>query len=301
MSGIVRRAIMWLNTKLKKASSMPNPYNQSSPSLNLPRMLKKEDPAFLIEYNGAKIFSSFNVLPNAELIVDEEKVLLNTGIRYPIFNGVFMSNFTGSEYALDAKVDDILTYFKAQDIPMIWWCGPMSEECHLKSRLQQLRLPSESLAGLSARIDDKVIKLQHINHFEVRRIKTKEGIEDYTNVFLKAYDIPEAFKSNFITLFEMNVLKGEAQWEHFVGYYDNNPVSVATIFYDYDTIGLYNVGTLPDFQRQHFATEVTMAAVKRGQEMGCRWVVGSSFEKSLKMYQHLGAEIVCDMTLFFLP
>src|SRR5229473_3586945 len=83
-----------------------------------------------IDANFAEEMAAFGrYLPGAELHEDPEVQWFITGLPSSLFNGVLLTNILSDD--IDAKIEEILAYYKARRVPMSWGVGQSTRPANL--------------------------------------------------------------------------------------------------------------------------------------------------------------------------
>jgi ribosomal protein S18 acetylase RimI-like enzyme len=98
------------------------------------------------------------------------------------------------------------------------------------------------------------------------------------------------------------VFDNDAVWRNFVSYvayFDGEPVSTASVVNGGGAIGVYNVATLPGFQRSGFGEAVMRHALAEAlREYGRRPIVLQSTPAGLRLYERMGFRTITKVAVY---
>jgi ribosomal protein S18 acetylase RimI-like enzyme len=97
-------------------------------------------------------------------------------------------------------------------------------------------------------------------------------------------------------------LGGAEVWRDFasyVGYHKGEPVSTAATVIGAGAIGVYNVGTLPGYQRRGFGEAIMRHALEEARrEHGISRTILQSSPQGLRLYQRMGYRTVTKVAVY---
>lgn len=99
------------------------------------------------------------------------------------------------------------------------------------------------------------------------------------------------------------VYGAEQLWESpmhgWIGYYEGQPVSIATVVLGGGAAGVYSVGTLPAFQRRGFAETVMRIALEEARKAtGIETTVLQTTSQGMNLYLRMGYRVVTQFAVY---
>ena len=98
------------------------------------------------------------------------------------------------------------------------------------------------------------------------------------------------------------VFDGKSVWERFagyVGYAGGEPVSTTAVIHSGDVLGVYNVATLPAYQRRGYGEALMRHALADAQKRhGTRRVILQSTPVGLRLYERMGFRTVTRVSVY---
>jgi ribosomal protein S18 acetylase RimI-like enzyme len=123
--------------------------------------------------------------------------------------------------------------------------------------------------------------------FTIVQVNDRPGLEDWRDVFVAAYDIPEFAGQAWV---DATLAAGAeaAPWHLYVGYLDGRPVACNILFAGAGVASVYGVGTLPEARRKGIGAAITLRPYLDAREQGYRYGVLFSSGQGHRVYLRLG-------------
>ena len=217
--------------------------------------------------------------------------IASAAVTFQMFNAAFLSAPVPNEDYLSQRILMCSVQFNARGQEWSFWVCEDWVAGRARRRLRQvfekhgLRRTAE-LPGMAAeRVSPPARPLPEI---EVRRVRDSRTVEDFRAIGSVCFHVPIAWFNE--------VFDHETVWERFaayVAYVDGTPVSTAATIGCGNTIGVYNVATLPEFRRLGYGEAVMRHALAEAErERPARPVVLQSTEAGLRIYERMGFRTV---------
>jgi ribosomal protein S18 acetylase RimI-like enzyme len=234
-------------------------------------------------------------LPQAELHKTPELVWFFTGQSGP--NGVLWSRFARADknYIM-AKIDEILTYFKARQVSVGWTIGPSTRPINLATFLEAFRFRyHDQTQGMAADLlalnEDIPLNQQLI----IREAEDPETLKILRSIEMKGFGASAELAQNYYDSY-INLGFGKGKpWHHYIGWLNNEPVSIASLFFYAGVAGIYGVATIPEVRRQGIAATMTLHVLHEAGKQGYRVAILSPSEMSIAIYRRIGFQEYCKL------
>lgn len=115
---------------------------------------------------------------------------------------------------------------------------------------------------------------------EIRRVVDRSGWEDHLGATGGDPDLGRTWLGGGLV--------EDPNWALFVGYSDAVPVAHSMGFISDTVVGIYNVGTRPEYRRRGFGWALTEAALRFGVDAGCSLATLQSSAMGLSIYRSHG-------------
>ena len=132
---------------------------------------------------------------------------------------------------------------------------------------------------------------------DIRRVDTPAGIEDHLQVAIVGFEMPEAIARAIVPLSFL----GRPGFAVYVGYTDGVPVSSGLGIRSGDTIGVYNIATIPAYRRRGYGAAMTSRIAADGVAAGCDVAILQASEMGRAVYEALGYRTVVEYRGFVDP
>jgi GNAT superfamily N-acetyltransferase len=125
---------------------------------------------------------------------------------------------------------------------------------------------------------------------DIRRVDDEAGLEDHIRTAAAGFGMPEDVVRPWI---------GTDLWQRpgavvYVGYVDGEPVSTGLGWRTGQTIGVYNIATVPNARKRGIGTAMTERIVEDGAAAGCEVAILQSTEMGRPIYEKLGFRAVVE-------
>lgn len=265
-------------------------------------MLVSFDPLELI----VKQLVNFSVCMAKNKFKDNRKIiskispngyLLNTYSQFPLSNGVF--DFSLDENKLKNQLEESIKMFEELKQPFAWWWlkntaipEKVSEELTNNGFFS-----AGDYAGIICDLADIRFSKNPSDQIRVRQVSSQEDYDIFSNIIAETLQLPEMIANEF--KLSMNpTVENSHRFSHFLGYYQNEPVSSLTVYKENDTVGLYAGTTLPKARNRGVATAAIEYALRIAIEQGYQQVIAQLMAKNMAagICQRLGFKTVCHFT-----
>jgi ribosomal protein S18 acetylase RimI-like enzyme len=248
-----------------------------------------------IEINLWEYWKLFGRLSHATLHDTPELLWVSTALPFPFLNGVVRTNLTPD--TVDAAVVVTLDHFKQRNVPALWLIGPSSQPADLGRTLVAHGLSHMSedpgMAMDLHRLNDNIpspagLIIERVNDATALRIwcgfTDQPGLAD--------------------ALFELGMAIGfgiERPLSHYLGWLNGKPVATASLVLGGGVVGICNVMTIPEAQRQGIGSLMTAVPLREARSMGYRIGVLQSTKMGLNVYRRLGFQEYCTISIYLWP
>lgn len=212
--------------------------------------------------------------------------LVNCGIKTSMFNIVYgVSEITTSD------IDLIKRSYNNQ--PFVWWIPP---SLHNPDTAKFLLENGFMIEGIEHAM---ICDLENIHSFTqktnllIKQIINKSMLVDFIDI-LKPYD---PYAHIFYELINNELLQGSEKF--FVGYLNEKPVNICSLFISGDSAGIFNLVTSEDFQKKGYGTDMVVFLMKIAKDHGCKFVtLSASKHESYQIYARLGFSKIGEFQCF---
>lgn len=191
-----------------------------------------------------------------------------SGSDFALFNGLFhQGDFDSREY-----FSDLIHYFSGKNKPFVWWWLSSND---IPSDIQ-ISLDHHGFQGLGMynclALDLKNIELQEANNkIEIVKINDAKEYKHYIDIISEVFQVSDSVRNDFFVM--LNSYGDDKLFQHYLGYYENKPVTVLTSYIKDKVAGLYSGATLPGFQKLGLCTTIGQYALTDAKKSGCELAV----------------------------
>jgi ribosomal protein S18 acetylase RimI-like enzyme len=233
-----------------------------------------------------------------------------------MFNAAFLSGPVETEAELARSILLPSLQFNTRGLEWSFWvCEDwLAPKAHRRLRQVFERHGLRHTTDLPGMVAEKVRPpTRRLPEIEIRRVRDRRTGDDFRGIGSVCFHVPLVW---FNEVFDQ-----DSVWDRFaayVGYVDGEPVSTAATVASGDTmgagpdagrgpapqpcgdtIGVYNVATLPDHQRHGYGEAVMRHALAEAErERPSRPVVLQSTEAGLRLYERMGFRTVARFSVY---
>ena len=219
--------------------------------------------------------------------------IISSGIDYGVMNSAMLTSpVTGGQVELDRRIAIPEVHFQMRGLRWSFWvCEDMIESPSPRRakeyfRTKGFRLLSDPPGMIAERLRPPVRPLPPI---EVRRVRDQATRLDFAELVSICFELPLAISKNTYSRQE----SWHREIEGYIAYVAGCPVCTAAIAVTPDAIGLYSVGTAPDYQRQGYAEALVRHVIaKTAAATGIERTVLQSSQSAYSLYERMGFRTV---------
>ncbi len=223
--------------------------------------------------------------------------IASAGVAFQMFNAAFLSGPVATEAELARCILMCSLQFNARGLEWSFWvCEDwLAPKAHRRLRQVFERHGLRRTTELPGMVAEKLSAPKRpLPEMEVRRVNDARTGDDFRGIGSVCFHVPIAW---FNEVFDQ-----DSVWDRFagyVGYVDGLPVATAATIACGDTIGVYNVGTLPEHQRRGYGEAVMRHALEEAErERPSRPVVLQSTQAGLALYERMGFRTVARFSVY---
>jgi GNAT superfamily N-acetyltransferase len=250
-----------------------------------------------IEQNFIEYRLHFSRLSQGHCCRNEQVSWLNSGIPYLSWNGILETHFadTGSDFEIVKLVEQL----KSQKFPAGWWITPRSTPPDLPARLVKLGFEHIGDYPAMAKILHPVASNFQVNEdLELREISLSCDLDITIKLIKNCFQLPPYCLETLLNLFYLDFVSEHPYFRHFVGFVNNVPVAVTSLFRAAGVAGLYFVGTIPEYRRRGIGADIIAHSLAAAADEGFRIAVLRASQMGAEVYRKLGFREYFQFRLF---
>jgi ribosomal protein S18 acetylase RimI-like enzyme len=219
------------------------------------------------------------------------------GVVFQMFNAAFLSARVESEADLAQRILVAALHFQARGYEWAYWlCEDYLAPKALRRSHQVFERHgmrhSVDLPGMVAERLEKPAR--HLPSIEIRRVCDEPTREAFCNIGSVCFHVPLAW---FCEVFGSGAVWND--FEAYVGYVAGEPVSTAAVIKGGGAIGVYNVATLPHYQRHGYGEAVMRYAVREAQQRhGIERTILQSTPAGYRLYERMGFRTITRVAVY---
>lgn len=200
---------------------------------------------------------------------------------------------------IDETVETLKQQLQAHQVPGTWHIGPSTRPLNLGKLLMERGFTyGGDEPGMAADLLALNRELPMPADFVVERVSNEQELQIWTRILGMGFGAGE-IEANWVgEMYHKAGFDEQGAWHHFLGLWRGEPVATTTLFLGAGVAGIYFVFTLPQARRQGIGAAVTLAALQDAQKRGYRIGVLGASQMGYPVYQRLGFQQYCTMSLY---
>ena len=238
-----------------------------------------------IEESLREFWGNWGLAPQSELYDGLDMMRLHTGVPYAFCNGVICSHLSPDD--IDARINEIVSYFSARAATWEWIVGPNSTPASLDMSLVKhgLFVHGES-SGMAINLHAISPDIPSIENLRVIPVDDDETLNIWANTMVEGFE-SRALYPTFVNL-ECSLGFHRRSYRRYLGTLDHRPISTSALFLGKNVAGIYCVSTLPTARKLGIGATITQYALREAQAMGYHIAVLQSSQMGCNVYKQLG-------------
>lgn len=218
-------------------------------------------------------------------------------VTFQMFNAAFLSGPVCTEAELAQRILLPATHFDSRGFEWAYWVCEDWMESKIRRRSRRIfeRSGLRHSVDLPGMIADRIAPPVHsLPAMEIRRVGDASTRDAFCAIGSVCFHVPLSW---FYEVFD-----NDSVWRNFrayVGYAAGEPVSTTAIVYGAESIGVYNVATLPGHQRHGYGETIMRYALADAQkQFGGEGAILQSTPAGLHLYERMGFKTITRVSVY---
>lgn len=213
-------------------------------------------------------FELFGIVPGAEIRDDGGAIMIRTGVKVALCNGVFRVRW--DENGLEREIDRYVAEFARTETPFMIHTTDVSTPRGIGEALKRRGFTPEPLAtmftlDLAASLEGSLLP----PNMSIRRVATDADMRRYLEIFVAGFELPELIADIFKAFFDRYGFAPEKNYQSLLLSVDEKPAAIVSILGARDAAGVRRgYPDLPDDLCTMM--NLTVAPWARGRFLGFR-------------------------------
>jgi ribosomal protein S18 acetylase RimI-like enzyme len=223
--------------------------------------------------------------------------IASAGVTFQMFNAAFLSAPVATEAELGRRIMLPYVHFNARGLEWAYWiCEDyMGPKAHRRARQAFERHGLRHSVDLPGMVAERVLPpVKPLPRLDIRRVCNAATRDAFCAIGSTCFHVPLAW---FREVFDTDTV-----WDKFmayVGYTDYEPVSTTAIVMGGGSIGVYNVATMPGYQRLGYGEAVMRYAVEDARRMhGVERSILQSTPAGYRLYERMGYRKITKVAVY---
>ena len=252
-----------------------------------------------VEANLRETLKFFSLANDKGAVVETgDLLLISSGINYGVFNTALLKNRVDSEDRLQTSISEAHDFFGSrQERWSFWACHdllgpPVLRRLRRVMESRRLRFLSEPPGMCAGYL---LPAKRPLPPLEVRPVLTPRDRLAFAGILSTTFDLPYPICVDIYAL-ERSWSCGYRGW---VGWVNGEPVVSTACVVAADAIGVYPVGTMPNWRRRGYAEQLMRTVLHQlALETGIKQIILQSTSEGFRVYQRMGFRRVTQFSIF---
>jgi hypothetical protein len=225
--------------------------------------------------------------------------IASAGVQFAMFNAALISApVLANDGGLGRRIQDAAIHFQERGLDWSCWiCDHWLEEpLRFESGRIFARHGLRRATVYPGMVAERVLPASRpLPRLEIRQVRGDSTQAAFSEVGCTCFHMPVEW---FREIFERDTL-WESGFTGFVGYVDGEAVTTAAVVAAAGSIGVYNVATLPGFERRGYGESIVRHALRRAQqETGIGRAVLQATAQGFPLYARMGFRTVTRFAIY---
>jgi len=242
-----------------------------------------------IEDGMAKYMAWLYSSPYSRVEDGKEFLRLTTDVPDPFSNFLLRLRFSGQD--VEPRMDNMMEFFKARNLPTSCWIGPCCTPSSLGEQLTShgfVRHQELESFGMTIDLDKLNENLPVPEALTVTRVADDDGMRLYLSPFEEGFEFPKAVASQWGMMDASHGYDDSLPRVNYVATVEGVPVSCTTLFKTDTSAGIYCVATVKGMRRKGAATALITKALKDAKDEGYRMGLLTAKAMGASVYRRIG-------------
>jgi GNAT superfamily N-acetyltransferase len=219
-----------------------------------------------------------------------------TDIHFPPCNAAFHTNLKPED--VDSMIEKFKERGRARKVPLQWYIGPETRPINITQSLEKHNFTTHG-DGAGMAVD-----LHNMNEsepipagLEIIEAKDDKTLKAWCHVVSVAFGAPPEAEPIFVKIVK-EYQEYKLPMKFYLGLLDGKPASTSGYFLGEGVVGIYFVGTLPEFRQRGAAFAVTQKALKDGRALGYRVGILQASKMGEPVYKRMGFKEYCRVSSY---
>jgi ribosomal protein S18 acetylase RimI-like enzyme len=223
--------------------------------------------------------------------------IASAGAVFQMFNTAFLSSPVAGEAELERRILLPMMHYNTRGLEWAYWVceGWMDPPARHRARQVFERNGLRHSVDLPGMVAEHVAPpVKPLPRLDIRRVGDAATREAFCTIGSVCFHVPEPW---FLEVFD-----GESVWDRFagyVGYLNGEPIATTAAVLGGGAVGIYNVATLPQFQRRGYGEAVMRHALADARALhGVERSILQSTPAGYRLYERMGYRTVTQVAVY---
>ncbi|MGG1678073.1 GNAT family N-acetyltransferase [Neobacillus sp. NRS-1170] len=245
--------------------------------------LDKDDLVHITQDNMIELMRYWSECTDQfQVVEDQQSFRVKSYLPHPLFNNILKTAINHDE---TESVRQIVKEYKDQKVPFLWRIWDHDTPVNIGEILLEnggQPIPNTTLMAIDLGSFHPLT--EPYPGLTIQRVKNKQDGLNFSKCASSAFGIP----SDLTNVMAELIAKQDHNTSHYVGFINGTAISTSSIFYNNDVAGIYNVGTLLDYQGKGIGVEIMTTILLKAKLDGYKTAILHATPAGKRLYEKLG-------------
>ena len=240
--------------------------------------------------NKVAVFGAAKCLPGARWDEVNAPGRLYTGIKEPIFNGLFVTAPLPEHKDWDGVLKTALLPFTQSNTPALVHIPKALSSAPFERALANLGF-SPLWKSIGVCFDSKTAHVPALRPPTlVRSVRTSTDWSIWIRAMVESFKMTPHASAGYQQFGEIIGFSEDCDFQHLLVEYEGEPAGTATVFFNSGVAGISNIGVPERFRNRGLGTALSLAALDLARAPGVRYLIGSGSPLGMQVYRKAGIQ-----------
>ncbi len=189
----------------------------------------------------------------------------------------------------DQEVLSLMEQYHQHRLPILWYVFPDDEPSNLSEILIANQFEEQDASpGMAMRLKDLPKAGASIPDLTIVPVDSPDKVDIFSKLRQTCFGVPPILAERFLPMFHQTMQGPDKSIHGYIGYMNEEPIAVASVYCSNGVAGIYNVGTIETQRGRGIGREMTRLPLQKAYEQGNDLAVLMSSPSGYGVYRKLG-------------
>lgn len=235
-----------------------------------------------------------------KMTVTKTSAFVSVNSQLKSYNFNIITPISPLNEVLKEKLIKEISIFNQRGLPFNIWCYEEDHQLRQFLKKQQLTLYPFSYEAMVLPLVNLSRPYKPHQRMNFKQVRTKDELYYFVNILTKIYEELEekrAIEAYYKTLQDI-ILTKEKTTQLFVGFVDTIAVTIGSLTFKDDTVGMYHIATHPNYQGRGYATQMIHYLLSIAKKSRAKFCTLQSSKEAINIYRRFGFQSIGHLLVY---